>query len=67
MDSPKFTLGLMIGSLTFAFVMANLWVWNIVPVATMRAFDMDPHHVYMMIAMALGTMFTSGMITSRFF
>ena len=67
MDSPKFMLGVMIGAFAFAFVMINLWFWNIVPVDTMRGFDSDKEHVYMIIGIVFGTMIASGFLCARFF
>lgn len=67
MDSPKFMLGVMIGALVFAFVMINLWFWNIVPVDTMREFHRDQTHVYIVVAIALGTMFGSGFVCASLF
>jgi hypothetical protein len=62
MGSPKFMLGVMIGALTFAFVMINLWFWDIVSVETMRGFDSNKEHVYMMIGSVFGLMIAGGFL-----
>ena len=67
MNSPKFMLGVMLGSLVFAFVMINLWIWNMVPIETMREFNSKPEHVYLMIGIALATMFGGGFLCATIF
>ena len=67
MNSPKFMVGVMLGSLAFAFVMINLWFWNVVPIETMREFNSKPEYVYLMIAIALGSMFGGGILCAAIF
>lgn len=42
MNSEKFATGAVFGALLFAFVMFNLWFWNLVPHDVMTAFT-DEH------------------------
>ena len=64
MESPKFSLGMIIAALTYAFVMGNLWLWNIVPLATMRAWERDPHHEFIIVGIALAAMFGGGYLST---
>ena len=66
MNSPKFSLGMMIGALTFAFVMSNLWLWGIVPVDAMNRFDRNPHDQFMIVGIAFAAMFVGGFLCAVF-
>lgn len=60
-------IGVMAGVLAFAFVMINLWMWNIVPIEVMREFDSDKNHVYMIVGISIASMFGGGMLFKTIF
>ena len=66
MDSKNFTLGMIIAAVAFAFVMINLWLWNIVPIEAMRQFDQDKTHQYLVAGVALTAMFCGGFLYAAF-
>ena len=67
MNSPKFIIGVLIGSVAFAFVMIILWAWDIVPIEQMREFNSKPANVYILSGIALGSMMGGGYLFAAIF